>query len=168
MDVQIQVTILSKTGDEIPTKFEHALPSGSPVRILDDTPSKSTVKILIDAGEFKGREAIAARNTIRLAGDSRRPQGPMIHFAAAVLRFKIRMTSAFYGTCLADAWKMDGAACFLSNMIGGPHLNANQENDYGSQGQTSRHRAPSRGRVPPQCGCPSPSPGGSPPRNRRA
>jgi hypothetical protein len=64
---QIQVEILTTTGDNIPTKFEHALPSGTPVSILDETPSKSTVKILIEAGEFKGREAIAPRNAIRLA-----------------------------------------------------------------------------------------------------
>jgi hypothetical protein len=54
-------------GNNIPTQFEHALPSGTPVSILDEIPFKSTVEILIEAGEFKGRDAIAPRNAIRLA-----------------------------------------------------------------------------------------------------
>jgi hypothetical protein len=64
---QIQVTILAKTGDNLAAQFEQALPSGTPVSILDETQSKSTVKILIEAGEFKGKEAIAPRKAIRLA-----------------------------------------------------------------------------------------------------
>jgi hypothetical protein len=64
---KIQVTILAKTGDGLPVSFEQALPSGTPVSILDENPSRPTVKILIEAGEFKGKEAMAPRDAIRLA-----------------------------------------------------------------------------------------------------
>jgi hypothetical protein len=43
----------------------HALPSGTIVTILDENSPGSTVKIRIEQGEFKGQEAIVARNAIR-------------------------------------------------------------------------------------------------------
>ena len=37
------------------------------VTILNENPSESTVKIRIEQGEFKGKEALANRNAIRIA-----------------------------------------------------------------------------------------------------
>jgi hypothetical protein len=43
------------------TEIKVELPAGTRVSILDDTPSKPTVKIRIEEGEFKGQEATAPR-----------------------------------------------------------------------------------------------------------
>jgi hypothetical protein len=63
---QIPVTIVTKTGGVFTPPFVHALPSGTPVTILDGNSSDSTVKIRIEQGEFKGHEATVDRNAIHL------------------------------------------------------------------------------------------------------
>jgi hypothetical protein len=64
-ETQIKVTVLSKTGDNLPVPIECGLPCGTHVSILDGTSSEPTVKIFINEGEHKGKEATARRDVIR-------------------------------------------------------------------------------------------------------
>jgi hypothetical protein len=64
-ETQIKVTVISKTGDNLPAPIECELPSGTHVSILDGTSSEPTVKIFINEGEHKGKEATARRDVIR-------------------------------------------------------------------------------------------------------